>query len=744
MSLLPINVVFASDNNFAKYTAVTLVSLLKNVSVDRPLKIIVLTDEVLDENNKKKILDLARFKDFELLNIVVDAVDFKNIRTTPGITLATYYRLVMHHLLPDDMERVIYLDSDLIIRKCISKLYDVELGNDLFAGVQDSRSIDYNRKFGLPDNVPHINAGVTVVNLKKVREIDLTKRINSYLEINRYRITLGDQQILNGEFHESIRYVPVAWNVHGSMFDQDWVKKHAGNLNSFSVTELAEAAKDPAIIHFTYKRKPWMSPEHPRADEWAKYARQTAYFKDFALAQPPGKKTTLPASREEQQLPAAAPLQKPASFFARVNGYIKSISELRHTRLRTNRIEYDLAAMDARVLELAKAPVSAPAPAPAPNPLMPYYLLEDQSASLLREISSSPKRDKFIASQYLADLPEYSRFFTNGEPKDLDGGFHENLKTILRTPDIRRNIDISETDAIVVLVQRLRQEFYWKALYQAKSYGKDILFAEASFFGAFAPYYDDAAPPVLRKAFGYILDDLGYYFDARNPSRLELYLNNPASTLSRTERARAKRLIKRVVSEGITKYNFSSTPAENISIPKDSVIIIDQKQGDASIEFAAATPKTFELMIEAAVRENPGSKIYLKAHPDNFGKIRHALDARVELLPSQASMTSLLDQCAKVYVVSSQVGFEAILRGKEVHVFGLPFYAGWGLTKDSQKLSRRTRALTVEDLFYAACIRHSIYVNPLTGKLIEIEAAFDLIADLRSRGDQRRSQIAAE
>src|SRR3546814_2101171 len=71
----------------------------------------------------------------------------------------------------------------------------------------------------------------------------------------------------------------------------------------------------------------------------------------------------------------------------------------------------------------------------------------------------------------------------------------------------------------------------------------------------------------------------------------------------------------------------------------------------------------------------PGKSIFFKQHPDNAGQ--HKVDdTRVTVLPERVHLAPILNQCAKVYVVSSQVGFEAILRGKQVEVFGMPFYAG--------------------------------------------------------------------
>src|SRR3546814_5633895 len=70
---------------------------------------------------------------------------------------------------------------------------------------------------------------------------------------------------------------------------------------------------------------------------------------------------------------------------------------------------------------------------------------------------------EFVAADYVRDADEFSKLFTNGEPKDLDGGFHENLKCILRTPTISRNLDASEVDGFVIIVQSLRQDLFWRS-----------------------------------------------------------------------------------------------------------------------------------------------------------------------------------------------------------------------------------------------------------------------------------------
>src|SRR3546814_882545 len=129
----------------------------------------------------------------------------------------------------------------------------------------------------------HINAGVTLVNLEAVRNTDFSEEVDRYMESNRYTITLGDQQILNAAFYQRIKYLPVDWNVHGSMFDKNWRAKNLGISNRLEKEDVERAVRDPAIIHYTYKRKPWLAPDHPRSVEWLKCAAETSFFEQGYL-----------------------------------------------------------------------------------------------------------------------------------------------------------------------------------------------------------------------------------------------------------------------------------------------------------------------------------------------------------------------------------------------------------------------------------------------------------------------------
>jgi len=724
ISAEPINIILASDEPYLPYTAVTLASLLTNLSDPRRVAVYLLTDAKLSPLHRSRFLKLMSIRDFSLEEVVINAERFASIRTTPGISAVTYYRLTMHEVLPKHVRRALYLDSDLLVLGNVAELYDTDLSGFMFAGVEDSVSHHYNAKFNLPKETPHINAGVAMVNLQEMREGEFTRRVSDYIQRNRYLITLGDQQIINAACHDKIRYVPLKWNVHGSMFDSKWVDANTRDRNGFTTSMLKQAVSKPDIVHYTLSsRKPWLSTQHPKAKEWLTYAERTPYGEEILRSIPLRAAAAKPAPVSKPKPKSSLPWH--FHLRQRMGGYWKSVRELRKTRLSLERLQK----------QLNVSASASPLP-PQASIVPPDFLLDALSSELLARIGRQRLSVDFSAEGYVRGLQCGGMFLTNQVMRDLDGGYHENLKTVLRTSNIARDVDISEATAVLILVVRARDEMYWRCLNYGASYGKDVIFTEGSFFGAFANYFDEKFSGIQRKSFGFILDDMSFYFDARNPSRLETFLNSDDAVLPHDQVARSRRLIKRVISERLTKYNAYAGLDQSYRLPKDMVLVIDQKAGDASIELGGATAKTFELMTEAAIKENPGRPVCFKVHPDNRdranGKYRSA-PANVSILPDDLDITAALDACSKVYTVTSQVGFEGILRGKEVHVFGQPFYAGWGLTKDRQRIPRRTRRATIEELFHAACIRHSVYVDPRIGQIVSIEKAFDFVRDLRAR-----------
>lgn len=231
-----------------------------------------------------------------------------------------------------------------------------------------------------------------------------------------------------------------------------------------------------------------------------------------------------------------------------------------------------------------------------------------------------------------------------------------------------------------------------------------------------------------------IIDRTGIYYDARQPSDLETLLET--AHFSDSERAQAAELIACLARHRLSKYNHGHGHFLSFALPKDKplVIIADQTRGDESIAGALSDAADFDRMIEAAVAENPGAHIVARLHPETVAgtKPGYLLDAArrlgLPLLAEPVSPWCLLERRPVVYTVSSQLGFEALLAGCTVRCFGLPFYAGWGLTQDEKRTPRRTATRSLQDLAAASYLRYARYFDSWKRTPVDALTAADQLA----------------
>lgn len=238
-----------------------------------------------------------------------------------------------------------------------------------------------------------------------------------------------------------------------------------------------------------------------------------------------------------------------------------------------------------------------------------------------------------------------------------------------------------------------------------------------------------------------IVDQSGIYYDATRPSDLETLIFE--QTLEPEQLKRSSDCIELLKQYRLSKYNHApDLPPIGLEGRALRVLVVDQTAGDASIEYGLAGPNSFSEMLSAAISENPGAEILVKVHPDVIAgkKQGYLLDqaraAGCRLIGDDLNPWALLDLVDQVYVVTSQLGFEALLAGKKVHCFGMPFYAGWGLTSDRQELDRRSVSRSLEAVFHAAYLQYCRYINPYTGRRCEFEDTVALIADQKRARDR--------
>nr|WP_320136761.1 capsular polysaccharide biosynthesis protein [uncultured Amphritea sp.] len=236
-----------------------------------------------------------------------------------------------------------------------------------------------------------------------------------------------------------------------------------------------------------------------------------------------------------------------------------------------------------------------------------------------------------------------------------------------------------------------------------------------------------------------IVDSTGVYYDATRPSDLESFIINTVFSIELLQRA--KKCIDLLKLHRLSKYNHAPDIIVSCSERQPKILVVDQTVDDASVKYGLADASSFIRMLDVAIEDNPNAEIYVKVHPDVIAghKQGYLFDEAKKrgctLIAQDINPWSIFDVVERVYVVTSQLGFEALIAGKAVSCFGMPFYSGWGLTNDQYKSDRREVKRTLEQVFAAAYLLYCRYINPYTGQRCELEDTIRLISDQKRQRD---------
>jgi len=239
----------------------------------------------------------------------------------------------------------------------------------------------------------------------------------------------------------------------------------------------------------------------------------------------------------------------------------------------------------------------------------------------------------------------------------------------------------------------------------------------------------------LNTGYSLVIDSRGIYFDPRKESDLEYILNTYEFDSDMLKRA--ERLRELIIKKHISKYNIQPDKKIDIKTDKKIILVIGQVEDDASVIYGADGMKNIELL-KKVKEKNDGFIIY-KPHPDVVAGNRKGNIDKNEVLKyadmqiTDASLTSLIDISDEVHTMTSLGGFEALIRGKKVFTYGMPFYAGWGLTEDERECKRRKRELSLNELIAAVYILYPKYVSPLSGEKCEVETVINEIEVMKKR-----------
>ena len=257
--------------------------MMTSVCVNNPDVEIVfhlIHDDSVSERDRNDLTEtVTRFDGKSIVFHEVDLTRFPCLPTiTVGmaITQASYYRLLMPEILPT-IPKVLYLDSDIIVRHSLLPLWNTDLTDMAVGVVPDGLEgrADFYERLQYPRQLGYFNAGVILVNLDYWRQHDAVSRFMGFLQHHAQNLLFADQDILNVTFKDCKTFLPLTYNLTtGYLWEEpqyDYAKY---------VEEVLKVRKDPAVVHFAGNH-PWIAynrqPVHPFASSFFKYQNMTKW-----------------------------------------------------------------------------------------------------------------------------------------------------------------------------------------------------------------------------------------------------------------------------------------------------------------------------------------------------------------------------------------------------------------------------------------------------------------------------------
>ncbi|MBD9044309.1 MAG: glycosyltransferase family 8 protein [Solobacterium sp.] len=273
------HIVYATDDNFAEILGVSLVSLYEN-SKDVDDIIVYVLDSGISNENIEKLKSLPKKYSRSDLSFI-KATDISkelsmNVNLDRG-SLSQYARLFVSSVLPAKLDRVLYLDCDIIINKSISELWNLDIKGKTIAALKDAFSKQYRKNIDLePDDIM-FNSGVMLIDLDKWRRENIESKLLEFIRKKNGKIQQGDQGALNAILSKETFCLEPRFNSVTIFYDFSYEEMmvYRKPVDFYPREEIELAVREPSIIHYTtsfLSKRPWYEDcEHRYVAEWFKY-----------------------------------------------------------------------------------------------------------------------------------------------------------------------------------------------------------------------------------------------------------------------------------------------------------------------------------------------------------------------------------------------------------------------------------------------------------------------------------------
>lgn len=281
------NVAYSTSDLYSELAATSIVSLLENSQDAEEINIYVINIGISDRH-KNDLLHLV--KNYGRNLVFLDDLNVEEITQTKIHVgrwhISTFSRLFLLHVLPPDLDKVIYIDCDMIIRHSLQPLWNLDMEGAWCMSADDCRGKMYRENIGISYDSIYTNNGLMVINLEAWRRNDVEDKFVDF--INKYHgdITYMDQGVLNGVFQplKKVKLLPISYNAQTVCYNLGYEGLQACRKPVWAYTkeEFNKGIADPVIVHFTScfmsGTRPWFKKDHhPYREEFLKYRSMTAW-----------------------------------------------------------------------------------------------------------------------------------------------------------------------------------------------------------------------------------------------------------------------------------------------------------------------------------------------------------------------------------------------------------------------------------------------------------------------------------
>ena len=281
----PIPIAISINDKYTLPALVFVTSLMEHIGPKTKYEIYVMTADGYPENNKVKFNKLVKKYGEEKLKVAFLNMKDRYVPHTYGIhiTKETYFRVYLSDLLPN-IDKLLYLDVDMINFKDLTEVYNMNMENKLYIYAMVD---DYNHRAELyrfnikPDK--YLNAGTLLMDLKKIKASGFDKKLQKFISQNSNSLEHHDQTAINVVYNNHLGVLPIRYVIFNFNTFQDLVNFNNAQDKKYrrSEGELKEAYNNPFLIHYAGYTKPWEKKQSTFREYWWYYAKKSEFYKEI-------------------------------------------------------------------------------------------------------------------------------------------------------------------------------------------------------------------------------------------------------------------------------------------------------------------------------------------------------------------------------------------------------------------------------------------------------------------------------